>query len=111
TGERPPDSPDRIRDDPYVPAVQAAAGKYSETLLAAIDLALQVDEAHRPQSVAEWRTLFEGGQLPARAAQAGRQDGATLRPGQGASAQLPTGRPISAQPGQTAPTGPTAPPP
>ncbi|MFO0988661.1 MAG: serine/threonine-protein kinase [Alphaproteobacteria bacterium] len=26
TGERPPDSPDRIRDDPYVPAVQAAAG-------------------------------------------------------------------------------------
>jgi hypothetical protein len=104
TGERPPDSPDRIRDDPYVPAVQAAAGKYSETLLAAIDVALHVDEAHRPQSVADWRTLFEGGQLPVRAAQPGR-DGATLRPGQGASAQLATGRPIAAQPGQTGPTG------
>ena len=110
TGERPPDSPDRIRDDPYVPAVQAAAGKYSETLLAAIDVALEVDESHRPQSVAEWRTLFEGGQLPVRVAQTGRQDGATLRPGQGASAQLPTGRPVAAQPGQTGPTGPTAPP-
>ncbi len=103
TGERPPDSPDRIRDDPYVPAVQAAAGKYSETLLAAIDASLAVDEAHRPQSVAEWRALFAGGQLPARAAPSG-QEGATLRPGKGASAQLPTGRPIAAKPGQTAPT-------
>ena len=110
-GDRPPDSPDRIRDDPYVPAVQAAAGKYSETLLTAIDAALQVDEANRPQSVAEWRTLFEGGQLPARAAQPGRREEGTLRPGQGASAQLPTGRPIPKQAGPTAPTGPTAPPP
>src|SRR5688500_7341360 len=93
TGERPPDSPDRIRDDPYVSAREAAAGKYSDTLLAAIDTALAVDEAQRPQTVAEWRTLFEGGALGTRPAPVGRQDGDTLRPGQGASAQLATGRP------------------
>ena len=110
TGERPPDSPDRIRDDPYVPAVQVAAGKYSETLLAAIDAALAVDEAHRPQSVAEWRTLFEGGQLPARAAQpVPGQEGATLRPAQGASAQLATGRPAATQPAKAAPAATAAP--
>jgi len=106
TGERPPDSPDRIRDDPYVPAQQAAAGKYSETLLAAIDAALAVDETQRPQSVAEWRTLFEGGQLaprPAAAPSGRRGDGATLGPAQGTSAQLSTGR-VPPAVGQTAPT-------
>jgi uncharacterized protein HemY len=108
TGERPPDSPDRIRDDPYVPARQAAAGKYSDALLGAIDAALEVDEANRPQSVAEWRTLFEGGQLPERAPVPAGREGSTLRPGQGPSAQLQTGRPIAAQAGQTAPTGPIA---
>ena len=92
TGERPPDSPDRIRDDPYVPAVKAAAGKYSETLLVAIDAALEVDEARRPQSVAEWRGLFQGQPLAARPEGTLRPDSATLRPGQGSSAQLATGR-------------------
>ncbi|HEY7610130.1 MAG TPA: protein kinase [Alphaproteobacteria bacterium] len=97
TGDRPPDSPDRIRDDPYVPAVKAAAGKYSETLLAAIDAALEVDEAHRPQNVAEWRALFAGQPLAPRPEATPRGgDSATLRPGQGSSAQLATGRPATA---------------
>ncbi len=101
-GDRPPDSPDRIRDDPYVPAQRAAAGKYSESLLAAIDAALQVDETQRPQTVAEWRALFEGGQLsPRRAGAPVRREEATLRPSKGASAQLATGRPPTAH---TAPT-------
>jgi hypothetical protein len=106
TGERPPDSPDRIRDDPYVPAVRAAAGKYSETLLAAIDAALRVDEADRPQSVAEWRILFAGGTLPGRAP-AQRDEGATLGPALGASAQLATGQPTAGRAGQTGATGST----
>jgi hypothetical protein len=56
TGERPPDAPDRIRDDPCVPAAKAAKGRYTPALLAAIDHALAVDERARPQSIAAWRS-------------------------------------------------------
>lgn len=57
-GKAPPDSVDRIRRDPMVPAVQAGAGKYSEDFLAAIDAGLRVDERERPQNAAAWRALF-----------------------------------------------------
>ncbi|MDF3074761.1 MAG: hypothetical protein K0S54_2428, partial [Alphaproteobacteria bacterium] len=56
----PPDSVDRIRRDPMVPAVQAGAGRYSEPFLAAIDAGLRVDERERPQNAAQWRELFGG---------------------------------------------------
>ncbi|MCW5773184.1 MAG: protein kinase [Rhodospirillaceae bacterium] len=68
TGQRPPDAPDRIRKDPYVPAVKAAKGKYGPALLAAIDAALIVDEEHRPQSLADWRPVFDGAPWPPQAA-------------------------------------------
>ncbi|MCW5773185.1 MAG: protein kinase [Rhodospirillaceae bacterium] len=93
TGERPPDSPDRIRNDPYVPAVQAAAGKYSEALLRAIDTALEVDEAKRPQTVAEWRAMLEGKPPEARAPFAAYNQGDTLAVGAGDSARQATGFP------------------
>ncbi len=60
TGQRPPDAPDRIRNDPYVPAARAARGVYSRELIGAVDAALMVDEEHRPQSVAEWRLMLLG---------------------------------------------------
>jgi hypothetical protein len=55
TGDKPPEAPDRIRDDPCQPAVQAARGRYAEGFLAAIDHALAVDERARPQGIAAWR--------------------------------------------------------
>jgi len=43
------------RPDPYVPASEAAAGRYSGRLLAAIDHALAFRETDRPQDIATWR--------------------------------------------------------
>ena len=80
TGQRPPDAPDRIRDDPYQPAAKAARGKYSAGLLAAIDAALVVDEEQRPQSLEQWLPVFDGAPWPppaAEAAPAGPPDAAT----------------------------------
>jgi len=59
-GKAPPDSVDRIRRDPMVPAVQAGTGRYSEEFLAAIDAGLKVDERERPQNATQWRDLFGG---------------------------------------------------
>ncbi len=59
-GERPPDAPDRIRKDPFVPAAARVAGRYGAPFLAAIDAALAMEEADRPQSVAAWREIFAG---------------------------------------------------
>ena len=65
TGQRPPDAPDRIRDDPYEPAAKKAArGKYGASLLAAIDAALVVDEEKRPQSLEQWLPVFDGAPWP-----------------------------------------------
>jgi len=55
TGNRPVESPSRLRTDKMVPAVEAAKGKYSEHLLKAIDHALAIDEDDRPQSCDAWR--------------------------------------------------------
>jgi hypothetical protein len=66
TGRRPPESPKRIaaqlrkQPDPMVPAAQAAGENYSASLLAAIDAALTVEEAKRPQSVRDFMAAVEG---------------------------------------------------
>lgn len=66
TGRRPPEAPKRIaaqlrkQPDPMVPAAVAAGGNYSESLLAAIDQALAVEEAKRPQSVKEFMAAVDG---------------------------------------------------
>jgi len=94
TGERPPDAPDRIRNDPYVSAKKLVGGKYGDALLAAIDAALEMDEDKRPQSVGDWRAMFEGVQPAASpfASYSGTNTARTLGPGAGASAQQATGR-------------------
>jgi hypothetical protein len=64
TGSAPPDSPQRLRNDPYVPAVIVAAGTYNKALLSAIDWMLKVEEADRPRSVAEVRLAMRTGIIP-----------------------------------------------
>jgi len=92
-GERPPDAPDRIRNDPYVPAVRVAAGKYSEAMLKGIDAALEVDEDKRPRSVAEWRAMLGGEAATARpfASYSAREGSKRAGAGLGASARQATG--------------------
>jgi WD40 repeat protein len=55
TGKRPPDSPSRVVKDSLVPAHEAALSSYRASFLAAIDRALALDPARRPQSIVAWR--------------------------------------------------------
>ena len=59
SGEVPYDATDRMRDDPLIPVVERCAGQASAGVLSAIDWALAVDEADRPQSVGAWRVALE----------------------------------------------------
>jgi serine/threonine protein kinase len=55
TGRRPPDAPSRVVNDEYVAAGEAAHGSYRSTFLDAIDKALRIEVAQRPQRIADWR--------------------------------------------------------
>jgi hypothetical protein len=103
-GQRPPDAPDRIRNDPYVPAATAGQGKFSAAFLAAIDAALVVDEEKRPQTIAEWRPMFEGAAPPAATVVARRPDaGQTLVAG-AETRTRPTSPPAPPQAGGAEPS-------
>ncbi|MBA4178070.1 MAG: hypothetical protein C0505_16155 [Leptothrix sp. (in: Bacteria)] len=54
-GKTPPPSVGRLLNDTYQPLSQAAAGRYSEAFLAAIDRALVVRPEERTQSIGELR--------------------------------------------------------
>ncbi len=56
TGRTPPESVARLINDTMVPLAKAAAGRYSERFLHAIDHALAVRPDDRPHSAAEMRT-------------------------------------------------------
>jgi serine/threonine protein kinase len=58
TGAKPVEAPARIKNDAMVPASKAGAGRYSPSLLAAVDWALVPDENKRPQSVAEFKAAL-----------------------------------------------------
>jgi formylglycine-generating enzyme required for sulfatase activity/serine/threonine protein kinase len=66
TGEAPPEAPDRVsamvmsQPDLLLPAAEAARGKYSPALLAAIDAGLCIRENERPPTVAAFRALLRG---------------------------------------------------
>lgn len=62
-GRSPPEAASRVGSDPYRPLVESAAGRFDPVFLAAIDRALAFAANDRPQTVAEWRTLF-GASLP-----------------------------------------------
>ena len=57
-GTKPPEATRRLKDDPCVRLAKEHAGKFSAPFLSAIDKALAVEPARRPQSVAEWRPMF-----------------------------------------------------
>ena len=59
TGDKPQDSPGRMLNDELVPAAIKAKGKYPEKVLEAIDAAMQVYPENRPQSIEEWRAMFD----------------------------------------------------
>jgi serine/threonine protein kinase len=59
TGQVPDDATDRMRQDPLVSVAERCAGQASSAFLSAIDVALSVDEADRPQSVGAWRGALE----------------------------------------------------
>jgi TolA protein len=101
-GKAPPDSVDRIRRDPMVPAVQAGAGKYSDAFLAAIDAGLKVDERERPQNAAQWRELFGGAAVPTIAPTTTQP--VPVAPAAPPSASVPTSQPVSQPVSQPAPS-------
>ncbi len=59
-GLKPLDAVNRLREDPMAPASRAAAGRYSPSLLQAIDWALGVHPEDRPGSVTQWLEAFAG---------------------------------------------------
>jgi serine/threonine protein kinase len=59
TDKNPPDAVTRLQDDTVASMLAAARGHYSEPLLRAIEWGLKVQPELRPQSVAEWRAVFE----------------------------------------------------
>jgi len=63
TGSPPPEAPDRILSDDYVPIARAAAAVYSPALLAAVEQALAIKPADRPQDIHEFRQMMHGRQL------------------------------------------------
>ncbi|MCB1734357.1 MAG: protein kinase [Gammaproteobacteria bacterium] len=58
TGRLPPDAPERVKNDPYVPVSQAAHGRYSAAFCAAIDCALATDENARPKSIGQFAAML-----------------------------------------------------
>lgn len=53
-GKPPPPAPDRLKNDPLPPAAKLHRRKYPQALLEAIDWAMEIDPAARPQSVDEF---------------------------------------------------------
>ena len=62
TGRSPITSVERVMGDPLPALANVAAGRYSATFLRAIDTALAVRPKDRPQSVAAFRALLQGGE-------------------------------------------------
>ena len=60
TGEAPADATERVIGDAVIPVSDRCAGRAGADLLAAIDWAIKVDKADRPQSVAAWRAALSG---------------------------------------------------
>jgi serine/threonine protein kinase len=58
-GKPPPNAVDRMLHDDYEPLLQLAPAGFAPSLLAGIDAGLRVRAAERPQSIADWRAVFE----------------------------------------------------
>ena len=101
-GRTPPTSVARLMNDSYVPLTEAAAGRYSESFLAAIDHALAVKPEERTQSIDALREALGMGVLaPDR--QAGGRATEMPRPASRA-ASASAGASASSAGGSTAPS-------
>ena len=61
TGTVPSDATDRTMEDRLEATGRAARGRYSRSLSDAVDWALRMRAADRPQTIEEWRTVLDGG--------------------------------------------------
>ncbi|MGO8954775.1 MAG: serine/threonine protein kinase, partial [Rhodomicrobium sp.] len=68
TGKAPPPSPDRILNETYVSAAEAARGSFRKEFLDAIDSCLKIRAPDRPQNTSELRDLLNIEPFPASAA-------------------------------------------
>jgi serine/threonine protein kinase len=59
TGVVPTNAAKRLQNETYISAADAARDVYTPAFLKAIDAALNLLPKHRPQSVAEWKNLFD----------------------------------------------------
>jgi len=62
SGVRPEEATQRMLEDHYVPAKQAAKAEYRPAFLDAIDWGLKTAPKDRPQAIIEWRTALFGEQ-------------------------------------------------
>lgn len=85
TDKNPPDAVSRLQNDTVAQTLAGVRGRYSEPLLRAIEWAMKPQPELRPQSVAEWRAVFE--------AQAQLQPAKPAAPRAAASAAVPVNRP------------------
>jgi formylglycine-generating enzyme required for sulfatase activity len=67
TGVKPQDSSDRMLEDTLEPAAKLAYGRFSASLLQAIDAAIAVRPENRPQNIAELRSLLLENSLASKA--------------------------------------------
>ncbi len=74
TGEPPQMAPDRLRGDRVKPLAHVAAGLYSAEFLAAVDAALSLQPARRPQDHLRFRALMGDIEAPERVDLAPRRD-------------------------------------
>ncbi len=100
--KRPPDAPSRVVRDEIVPVRDAVLGTYRSRFLDAIDRALKIDPAARPQSILAWR-----GDLlapdPAKPGWFKRATGLSPQPSAGSDAGAARTRVLTQQPGALPP--------
>ncbi len=58
TGSKPEDATNRMLEDTLVPCSEICSGKFRPQVLNAIDAAMCVKPADRPQNISEWRSMF-----------------------------------------------------
>ncbi len=103
-GKTPPPSVGRLLNDTYVPLAQAAAGRYSDSFLAAIDRALVVRPEMRTQSIEELRRELGLGDAPGERSGVSTVAGA-LDPGAGGAVSPGAAGRAPQQPVSSAATG------
>ena len=99
TGMVPLDALSRIEQDGLEPVGHVAKHDYSRQLTAAVDWALKLRAADRPQSIGQWRDVLEGRALPPGGASsaphrgdARQHRGRALPPGEDSSTRFPIHR-------------------